>query len=212
MSFVGDVIGDVVGGITGAKQAGEAASDAANVQAGMSQKGIDEQRRQFDKMVELMLPYVTAGNQAMGGQQALLGLAGADKQAQAIQGIKNSPQMQALLQQGENSILQNASATGGLRGGNTQAALAQFSPQLLNQLIQQQYTNLGGISQLGQASAAGQASQGMAMASNIGNLLQNQGQALAGGIIGEGNIARNTFGDLLSLTTAVTSGKKAGLF
>lgn len=199
MSFVGDVIGDVVGGITGANQAGEAASDAANVQAGMSQKGIDEQRRQFDKMVELMLPYVTAGNQAMGGQQALLGLAGADKQAQAIQGIKNSPQMQALLQQGENSILQNASATGGLRGGNTQAALAQFSPQLLNQLIQQQYTNLGGISQLGQASAAGQASQGMAMASNIGNLLQNQGQALAGGIIGEGNIARNTFGDVLNI-------------
>jgi len=199
MSFVGDFLGDTIGGITGAKQAGEAASDAANVQAGMSQKGIDEQRRQFDKMVELMLPYVTAGNQAMGGQQALLGLSGADKQAQAIQGIKDSPQMQALLQQGENSILQNASATGNLRGGNTQGALAQFSPQLLNQLIQQQYTNLGGISQLGQASAAGQASQGMAMASNIGNLLQNQGQALAGGIIGEGNIARNTFGDILNI-------------
>lgn len=199
MSFVGDFLGDTIGGITGAKQAGEAASDAANVQAGMSQKGIDEQRRQFDKMVELMLPYVTAGNQAMSGQQALLGLSGSDKQAQAIQGIKDSPQMQALLQQGENSILQNASATGGLRGGNTQAALAQFSPQLLTQLINQQYTNLGGLSQLGQASAAGQASQGMAMASNIGNLLQNQGQALAGGIIGEGNIARNTFGDILNI-------------
>jgi hypothetical protein len=51
----------------------------------------------------------------------------------------------------------------------------------------------------GQASAAGQAQQGMGMASNIGNLLANQGQALGQGMIARGGVARNTFGDLIGI-------------
>lgn len=238
MSFVGDFIGDVLGGITGTKQAGKAAEAASQTQAAASQAGIDEQRRQFDALVKLMTPYVTAGQgalagyspyqqagqQALGGQQALLGLQGADAQQQAISALAQSPQMQALMKQGEDAMLQNAAATGGLRGGNIQGALAQFRPQMLQQMIDQQYSRLGGLAGtglqatsnlagLGQASAAGQASAGMGTASNIGNLLAQQGAATAGGQMAAGAIPGQTFGTLASLGGLLAgSGALGGLF
>ena len=109
MSFVGDLMGDVVGGNTGAKQEGKAAERAGQTQAASAQAGIDEQRRQFDALVELMAPYVSAGTGAIGQQQALIGLQGAEAQQQAIQGFEQSPLFQSITQQGENAILQNAS-------------------------------------------------------------------------------------------------------
>lgn len=205
MSFVGDVIGDVIGGITGAKQAGEAAERAGQAQAGAAQAGIEEQRRQFDALIELMAPYVQAGQGAMGQQQALIGLQGAEAQKQAISGFEQSPLFQAMTQQGENAILQNASATGGLRGGNVQGALAQFRPQALNALIEQQYGRLGGLSSMGQASAAGQAASGLTSASNISNLLANQGAALAGSQMAKGGVTRQTFGDMLGIAKAAAA-------
>lgn len=205
MSFVGDLIGDVFGGITGSKQAAKAAEAAGRTQAEAAQAGIEEQRRQFDKLVEIMAPYVTAGTGALGAQQALVGLGGPEAQQAAISGIEQSPIFQALSRQGEEALLQRASATGGLRGGNIQAALAQFRPQMLQQMIEQQYSQLGGISSLGQASATGQAAQGMQSASNIANLLANQGQAIAGGQMARGGVARQTFGDILGIAKTVAA-------
>lgn len=120
------------------------------------------------------------------------------RQQQAIQGIEQGPLFQELARQGETGILQNVSATGGLRGGNVQAALGQFRPNLLNQLIEQQYTKLAGLTSLGantaqnrlnlgQASAATLGGQGMQSAANIGNLLSAQGASQAAGITGAAN-------------------------
>lgn len=209
---VGDAIGGVVGGITGANQAADAAEQAAQTQAQSAQAGINEQARQFDALVQLMSPYVKAGTGSLGQQQALLGLAGADKQQAAINALQGSPQFQAMLQQGENAMLQNASATGGLRGGNLQAAMAQFRPNLLNNLIQQQFQNLGGLTQIGQASAAGQASAGMQSAGQIANLLGQQGAAIAGGQMAQGAATQNAFNSLLGIGGFAIGGKKAGLF
>lgn len=195
MGFIGDIIGD----ITGSNDAADAAAQAGDLQYQASIKGVEEQRRQFDKLVELMAPYVSAGTGAMGAQQNLLGLNGAAGQQSAINALQGSPQMQAMLQQGENALRQNASATGGLRGGNTQAALAQFRPQLLNQMIQQQFSNLGGLSQMGQASAAGQASAGVQTGANIGNLLQQGGAAQAGAAMAQGGATQQGFKNLLGL-------------
>lgn len=123
---------------------------------------------------------------------------GAERQKQAIQQIEQGPQFQELVRQGEQGILQSASATGGIRGGNVQAALAQFRPNILNQLIEAQYGKLAGLTSLGsssaqnllgtgQASAAGTAAAGQQSASNIGNLMVGQGQAQAAGQIGAAN-------------------------
>lgn len=199
MSFVGNLLGKVVGGITGANQQANAIRDASATQAQSAQQGINTQQQMLEAFQKVLAPYVNAGTGALTGQQNLLGLNGANAQQSAISGIQSSPQFQALQQQGENSILANASATGGLRGGNVQAALAQFSPQLLAQLIQQQYSNLGGITQLGQNSAVGTGTAGLNTGSNIAQLLQQQGAATAGGQIAQGSAERQSFGDLLKL-------------
>lgn len=199
MSFIGNAIGKIVGGITGANQAADAAQNAANTQANSAQLGIDEQRRQFDAMQQALAPYMNAGTGALTGQQNLLGLNGAPAQQSAIGSIQSSPQFQALQQQGNDAILANASATGGLRGGNVQAALAQFQPQLLAQLIDQQYARLGGLTGIGQNAAAGVGNAGMQTGANVAQLLQQQGAATAGGQIAQGGVVRQSFGDLLKI-------------
>lgn len=179
--------GLAVGGATIASgmMGADAAEDAANAQAGASAAGIAEQRRQFEAVQALLKPYIDAGTGALGAQQNLIGLGGPQAQQQAIQGLQTSPQFTALMQQGENAMLQNASATGGLRGGNLQAGLAQFRPQLLSQLIESQFGKLGSITGMGQASATGQAAMGQQMGGDIANLLAQQGAARAGGIMGQ---------------------------
>jgi hypothetical protein len=188
MSWVAAAVagGTIVGGYLSSNAQKGAAEDAANAQSQASQAGIDEQRRQFDQVQQLLAPYVSAGNGALGAQQNLLGLNGNAAQQTAINGIQNSPQFAALQKQGTDAILANASATGGLRGGNVQGALAQFSPQLLAQLIDQQYGRLGGITSLGQNAAAGVGNAGLQTGNQITSLLGQQGQAQAGSALAAG--------------------------
>ena len=180
--------GIAVGGatlISGMAQA-DAASSAAAAQAGSAQAGIEEQRRQFDAVQKLLAPYVSAGAPALEAQQAFLGLKGPEAERAAIERIKGGETFQALAGQGEEALLQRASATGGLRGGNIQGALAQFRPALLSSLIDQQYGRLGGMTALGQQSAAGVGAAGQQTGVNVANLLGQQGAAQAGAEIAQG--------------------------
>ena len=134
MSWVATAVigGSVITGVGGYLAQKSAAEEASGAQREASQAAIAEQRRQQAEMERLLAPYMQAGQGALGAQQALLGLGGPEAQKAAIAQLEQSPQFQAMVQQGETGILQNASATGGLRGGNTQAALAQFRPQMLD--------------------------------------------------------------------------------
>ena len=177
----------------------KAASQASAAQEASSLAAIDEQRRQFDFSQELMTPFISAGNNALDQQQTLLGLNGNQAQQNAINGIQNSAEFQTYLNQGENALRQNASATGGLRGGNTQAALAQFSPQLLNQMINQKYSNLGGLTALGQNAAAGVGNAGMQTAQAVANNTMAGANAVAAGQVAAGNRTANNFSSMLGL-------------
>jgi hypothetical protein len=171
--------------LLGSKMQADAASGAAETQAGAAQAGVEEQRRQFDALQALLKPYTEVGVPALEAQQAFLGLKGPEAEQAAIDRIRGGETFQTLAQQGEEALLQRASATGGLRGGNIQGALAQFRPQLLNSLIEQQYGRLGGLTTIGQQSAAGVGTAGMQTGTNVANLLANQGRAIAGGQLGE---------------------------
>lgn len=204
----------VVGGsqLIGSSMQASAAGEAAGIQAGAAQAGIEEQRRQFDAMRELLKPYTEAGLPALEAQQAFLGLQGPEAERAAIERIRGGETFQALASQGEEALLQRASATGGLRGGNIQGALAQFRPQLLSSLIEQQYGRLGGMTQLGQRSAAGVGAAGMETGTNVANLLSQQGAALAGGELGQAK----AYGQLFNLPAQMLgfqygAGGKAGL-
>lgn len=144
---------------------------------------------------------------SLSAQRDLLGLNGPEAQASAYNQIEKSPIFTGLIKQGETGILQNASATGGLRGGNTQGALAQFRPALLNQLIQQQYSNLGGLTQVGQASAAQQAAGSVQTGANLANLSAQQGAAVAGGQLAQAGIQSQLIGNLANI-----AGTYAGTF
>lgn len=233
----------VVGGsqVVGGMMQSRAASKAAGAQTQAAEMGIEEQRRQFDAVQEILKPYVTAGTTAIGGlapyqqagagaipilqqyaaagapaleqQQALLGLRGPEAQQAAITGIEQGAGFQAQVRAGEEALLQRASATGGLRGGNVQAALAQFRPQMLQQEIERQYGRLGGLAgvggtvaqqlasaglgsterlaSLGQASAAGTGAAAQTSGAAVANLMQQQGAAQAGAELSRGQAFAN---------------------
>jgi hypothetical protein len=92
--------------------------------------------------------------------------------------------------------LQNAAATGGLRGGNVQGALAQFRPQVLSSLIEQQYNRLGGLATAGQNAAVGVGNAGMQTGQNVSNLLAEQGSARAGGTLAAAQTWGNVIGSI----------------
>jgi len=94
------------------------------------------------------------------------------------------------------AILQNAAATGGLRGGNVQSALSRFRPEVLSSLINQQYQRLGGLTSLGQASAGNQAAGAQTFANNMSNLFTQRGDALAGAALARGQANANMFGNI----------------
>lgn len=213
MPVAAAVVGSaIVGGVMSSRAQKKAANSAANAQIEASEMGVEEQRRQFDAVQKLLKPYADAGLSGLTGQQNLLGINGTAAQQAAIGNINNSAEMQTYLQQGENAILQNASATGGLRGGNTQAALAQFRPQLLNQLINQRYQNLAGMTALGQNAAAGTGNAGMQTASNISNLYQQTGAAQAGAALAQGQANANMWNGLTGAIGQVGGMKMMGMF
>ena len=81
------VAGSVVSGYMSSQSAKKAANRAASAEERAAQMQIDESSRQFDKIRELLSPYTNAGESAIGQQQALLGLSGADAQQAAINAL-----------------------------------------------------------------------------------------------------------------------------
>ena len=218
----------LIGGSMQSRAASRAASTAAGAQTQAAELGIEEQRRQFDEITKLLAPYVQAGEAALPGyapfqqagtrafeqQQALSGLLGSEAQRAAISTLEQAPEYQGLVRQGEEALLQRASATGGLRGGNIQAALAQFRPQMLSEQIERQLGRLSGFSAtglgvtselagFGQAAAARQAAAGIGTGSAIAGLLGQQGAARAGAAVAGGT---SPFGQFLSAVPSMIGG------
>ena len=187
------LVGAVGAQIVGSLIQGVSAGKAAKAQTGAAEAGISEEARRFDALQKLLAPYVEAGTGALGGLTNLLGLGEPGAEAKAIGAIQQSPEFQALTQTGEEAILQNASATGGLRGGNVQAALAQFRPQVLSQLIQDRFGRLGTVAGLGQSSAAGVGNAGIATGTNIAQLYGDIGAAQAGKSVAQGQAFAQPF-------------------
>ena len=222
----------VIGGTTllGGSMQASASREAAEIQARAQAESLAEQRRQFDIATQTLQPYV-GDEMSTGLRQAAatpLGLAGSEaakdlldllgitrgfgdsaggvetRQREAIQRLEQSPMFQEKIRQGEEALLSRASATGGLRGGNIQAALAQFRPQLLSAEIDRRAAQLGGLVgtgseqalqalQLGGAAAARQAASGLQFGQNIGQTLGNIGAAQAQGALSGGTAVAGQF-------------------
>jgi hypothetical protein len=198
ISLVGDIIG------------GNSASDAAHTQANAYQNGINTVEGFNNQTRTDLMPWLTAGQSSLGGLTALLGLGGNGAQQSAINNLQSGPLFQSLYRQGTNAILGNASATGGLRGGNTEGALYNLGSDTLNQVIQNQIANLTGLSDTGFRAGGLLGQFGQDTGNSIAQLLASQGTALASGQLGSGSALASGLNGIGSLFGA--GGPLAGIF
>src|SRR3982751_2790139 len=90
-----------IGGIIGASKMKKASKKASKAQIAAMQKGIEEQRRQFDLPSGYYQPYRVAGEAGLKGYGDLLGTGGPEAQQAAIQQLQQSPYFQSLYRTGE---------------------------------------------------------------------------------------------------------------
>ena len=183
MSFVGDIIGD----ITGANKAADASREASELSAGF-------QREALDYLKTSQAPLLEAQQFGLSG---LMDYFGGNQQG-LIDQVQASPFYSSMVNQGEQALLRNAAATGGLRSGITQNALAQNSQNVLQGLVGQQ---LGGLQTLAgfQPNTAG-------VAQATGNI----GNTLAQGITAGAQAQQAGMGQFLGLGGSVLQGMAAG--
>lgn len=141
----------------------------------------------------------------------MIGLNGPEAQQAAIARLQSSPLFQSLYRTGEEAVLQNASATGGLRGGNTQRSLADFGADTLAQVIERQLANLGGISGRGQQAVSDVSGIGANLTQAIAQILGQQGQVRAGGILTRGGINSGMWNNAGSFIDSLNPTKLLGL-
>lgn len=174
------------GGLLAGGAAKHAANTAASAQTAADQAAIAEQQRQFNATEADLAPFKQFGTSALGPMGDLLGLNGNDAQAAAIASQKDSPLYQSLFQNGENAILADASATGALRGGNTETSLANFGRDTLASVIEDQLNRLSGAAATGQNAAAQTGAFGAQSSGAVSQLLADQGAANSGAELASG--------------------------
>lgn len=168
------VLGGLVGGILGGNSAKKGADKAAQLQYEAAMAGIAASDRQFNQTRADFEPFRELGVDAAPMLGNLVGTNGAAAQQGIIDQLKAGPLYSSLIDSGEEALLANASATGGLRGGNTQDALARFRGDTLNQVIANQLAQYSGLVGIGSGATDAVSNFG-ANAVNAQNSLRNQG-------------------------------------
>jgi hypothetical protein len=168
-----------IGGLLGGGSQKKGINQATNAQMQYLDKALNQQQAQYDTTRSDFAPYREAGTGALGDYSDLLGMNGPDAAAKAIAALKASPMFQSLFKTGQEAVLQNASATGGLRGGNTEHSLYDLGSNTLSQLIEDQLSRLGGLASLGEGATAQGAGFGAHSADAMSSLFGQQGGALA---------------------------------
>lgn len=195
------VIGNLIGG-SKAKKASRRA-EAAQIEA--AEKGIAEQRRQFDLTRSDYAPYLASGVSGLSDLGDLIGINGADAQSAGLVSIQNSPALASIIRNGEEAILANESATGGLRGGNIQRGLADFRSDSFVDQLNQQISRLAGLAGLGQGATDSVSAFGANTANNVTDLLGQQGQARASGLLARGGINASLWNNAGSFADSIVS-------
>lgn len=175
-----------------ARKGRKAAQGAAATQAAAADRASEEQRRQFDISRKQAEPFRQAGLAALGQQQALMGLKGVGAQQQAFEQFQESPGQAFLRERGEQALLRQSAAIGGLGGGQVRSELQRQGIGFAQQDLQNQLARLGAMAGQGQAVTGNVAQLGANMATQVGQQQIQAGQALASGQLGAAQ-AQNRF-------------------
>lgn len=184
MGFISDFLG-------GGDDAADAAKGAAKIQADYQLKALD-----YLKQTEALPQKFREG--ALTGLGDIYGLGEPGAQQKFFSGLESSPLYGAIMSgqgAGEEAILRNAAATGGLRSGNAQYNLADYNTKLKNEALLTSYNSqVGGLQ--GLAGIQSMAPQIAGMTAGIGQTL-GQGQIASAQAQQQGN--QNLFGNLTQL-------------
>lgn len=200
----------IVGGVIGAGGSLLAGSE----QASSANKAAQLQWQEFQQTEQNEQPYLNAGSDALSALEHGLGI-GTDDGSKGYGSLMKqftakdyhqSPGYQFQLNQGNQQLLNTASATGGVNSGNTLKALTQYGQGLANQDYQQAYNNFTQRQQQEFGMLDTVAGSGQNAAANLG-ALGNQAAATAGqDIIGAGNAnAAGLVGGLNSISGGVNN-------
>ncbi|MES2904007.1 MAG: hypothetical protein V4696_07465 [Pseudomonadota bacterium] len=177
-----------VGGLIGAGKSKKASRLAERDGIAYLDKALGEQTRQYDQTRTDYAPYREAGTQGLAGLEDLIGTNGPEAQAAALQMLQNSPELAQTVLNGENAIRQNASASGGLRGGNFQDGISRFRGDAFSQMIQQQLSRLGGLAGMGIGATDSVSAFGANKANQVSNIYGQQGDIRQQGLLTRGGI------------------------
>ena len=122
-----------------------------------------------------------------------------EQQRQAFASFNESPGQRFLRDRAQKNLLRNASAIGGLGGGNVRTALVEQGAGFAQQDFNNQFARLGQLAGQGQNAANTSGQLGAQSASQIGNLQANQGAAQASGIIAPSQANTDATNQILQL-------------
>ncbi len=203
----------IVKGIFGGGEA-KAAKKAGRVQEAASLRAAEGVDRRFEQTRQDLSQFRDAASPALGQFQSLLGLqqsgetpeqAAANQQI-ALSQIQASPGQQFIRQRAQRNLLRNASAIGGLGGGNVRSALVEQGAGFGAQDLQNQFGRLQNLISGGQNAAAQTGQFGAQAAQNVGQLQQQGAQARASGILGAQQAKSKGLSNLIGLGTSLFTG------
>jgi hypothetical protein len=230
--------GFIVGGaasLLGSVIGGNAAESAAQTQANAAQAASQTELQMFNQTQANLSPWLGAGKNALGALDYGLGIgpntggvgaAGAGGYGSLMAPFSASMYQQSpgyawQMGQGISAVQNSASAGGGIKGGNTLAALTTFGQGLANSDYQQAYQNYIQQQQQRYAQLSGVSGQGANAAANLGGFSANvgaqigsnaigAGNALAAGTIGQANAYGGGLNSLAQLSNLYGSGSMGG--
>lgn len=177
---------DLAHGLTG-KTAGEAAKEGSQISA-------QAQREQLAYLKEINKLPQQYKEQALAKLSGAYGLGGDEAQEEFFSGLKTSPIYEATMggrDAGEEAIMRNAGATGGLRSGNVQDALSRYSGDLENEAFMRALNfETGGLSGLSGIDAG---------SSQIANTIGGIGKTLGQGVTAAGQAESQGMQNLLQM-------------
>mgnify|MGYP005823395295 CR=1 FL=1 len=130
-------------------------------------------------------PFQEGGVSAFEQQLELLGLSGDKAQTNAIQQFQASPAGDFAASEEEQAIIRNALALGDAGGGRVQDQLAQRASGRFNARLDNNLSNLGQLSGIGQQASSNVANIQQNTASNLSNLLLGTGENQASAVLGQ---------------------------
>ena len=175
-----------VGAVGGAEIAAGATNSAASKAANAQEWSLLQQE-------SVEQPYMDLGTSAISQYKNLLGI-GSGGTAGELTALQKTPGYEFTKSQGEQGILNAASAAGGV-SGNTLTALDQYNTGLADQTYEQALQNAQSAVTIGQNAASNTGSAIANTGNNLSSIATNQGNNLANIGIGEAAGISNAVGN-----------------